>query len=216
MVADFRDTTMWLCRNAEAFDEGLHKQHNRCLQLFVGSSVPQRLNNTKLYLRLIWQDRIWQEFNTSGYQTTPFEIYSPLPEGVAEAWSECPGHAEEIFGGKMLKYLKGRNNHGAGLEDVISASQAARNDLRDVANMTKAAHLGRGRLERVPRATSLEIRSAAPRPLPNTISITSRSSKINAVMNLLRSNPDDKFVIFGSGPQLEAVAEALDIAEPGD
>jgi hypothetical protein len=148
---------------------------------------------------------VWREMHSTGHQTTPFEVQDSLHPEILKVWSESPEHDETLVGGLGLQYLRDANKLGATIESVVRARN------RFSQHFHKPPRI-------IPEASLLGLRSydvsPTDRPIPDVISVTTRSAKFNALVKIiLASASEDKFVLFATGYDMEMLQEPLVHAE---
>jgi hypothetical protein len=158
--------------------------------------------------------------------SAPFEA-GALPAAVRIAWSDSPGMPDVLDADSLIK-LRNANRVGALRSDIIK--QGISHRARKSRSSTKRRSPSVAGIPSPSSAASMTAGMGGPgptadhpggspddvRPLPSTLKIISRSSKLNFVLQqLLSAPPSDKFIIWGEPVEFGHLTEALDLFEIG-
>lgn len=163
----------------------------------------------------------WREWNTNSV-SVPFDV-TRLKYPIRKAWSDSPSEPNALDG-MSITMLRVANQRGVTAADIAAQGKQDREARalaladersRQLAKRRQAVASGGRKDDDASLADDLP-RSApgGVRPLPDSIQVTARSSKVDFVLHeILKSDPADKFIIFAEGNDYGHLSEALLLME---
>jgi hypothetical protein len=190
---------MWLHQKIDSYRKIQAKLAER-LETEADDEARRILGAAESSLKKLVEDPAWTAINNGRDSEVLVKVRSLLDRQIKTAWAVYGG---DVYGGLALQQLRDRNKLGATKEDIIQARDQpySKVNINMISTDEQAVEEFNG--------------VGAKRPIRDTLAITTLSGKINRIMDLILSAPDDKFVIFAFAWEIDALIHPLNLSGVG-